>query len=251
LYDKRNVDWVYKQVGSNRMITKAKIKELEDLFTQKMYECETESGDTLMCSINEAFEGLHENGHNCLGCNLQDHVDLIKSFLETGANYKYREHFFVVYSMLLYLLSERVLEIMKIIGLPESYREAEFKILKEIKLWANFHKHPKAFILTHHPEYFFEEEFDQKHHSGKKIIDGKFIKKYYSGEDKNKYRNLVSELKNNDQVVVVLPGLVRITAELCTAFEIFITTIKENPAYSEILNDLTTLEDYFDLEDIE
>lgn len=237
-------------VTRNFMIDDLNINEIKSIFQEKMLECETESGSTLMCSINEAFEEFHKDGHNCLGCNLQDSVDMINSFLETAENYNYKEHFSTIYIMVLYLLTERVLEIKKIIGLPETYREDVFKILREVKLWANFHKHPKAFILTHHPSYIFENEFNEKDYKEQKIIDGKFLKKYYSGEDKNKYINLVSELKNNNNVIVVLPDFKRVTEEICECFKVFIQLIKDNPVYRNILNDLTTLEYHFENEEL-
>ncbi|MGB6036422.1 MAG: hypothetical protein WBG42_09135, partial [Cryomorphaceae bacterium] len=72
---------------------------------------------------------------------------------------------------------------------------------------------------------------------------------YYSGEDKNKYKVLVKELRNNKNVTVVFPDLPRLTSEFCEACKVFIQIIKENKAYREILNDLTTLENYFEGEE--
>lgn len=226
---------------------KEKISLIQKVLQKKMVKCKTESGDTLMCSINEAFSEFHENGHNCLGCNLQDHVSLIQSFLKTAKSYDSKEHFFNVYCLLLYLLTERIMEIMKIIGLPSGYKQSELRVFKEINIWSNFLKHPKAFILTHHPNYIFEDEKTSL--SRKKIIDYQFVEKYYSGEDKNKYRDLVKQLRNNKNVVVVLPDPVRLTSDFCDACKIFIDIIKENKVYKEILNDLTTLTTYFENSD--
>src|SRR5690606_27616074 len=113
----------------------------------------------------------------------------------------------------------------------------------------------KAFILTHHPEYYFDNQINEicklVENNDNKIIDLKFIKKYYSGEDRNKYKNLTGELRNNSNVKVILPSIDILTQDFCNACAIFIEVIKENKAYKEILNDLTTLENYFDYEDIE
>jgi hypothetical protein len=229
------------------MMKKELIDNIENIFSSKMFECETESGETLMCSINEAFDEFHENGHNCLGCNLQDQAGLISSFLSSADSYYSEIHFFTVYNMLLYLLTERILEIKKIIGLPQGYKENDFSVFREIKLWANFLKHPKAFILTHHPRYVFEGELLPEEIAGiKKYIQLDYLKKYYSGEDKNKYKVLVRELRNNENVVVELPNLERLTNEFCEACRVFINVIKENKAYKEILNDLTTLENFYE-----
>lgn len=241
---------------------KKQIENSRKIFKEKMLECESEDVDTLMCSINQAFGEFHTNGHNCLGCNLQDDVDWIESFLEQAneKNYFYGkmhiEFFFKSYLFHLYLLTEKIFEIKKIIGLPMSYKEKEFEVFRTIKLWANFFKHPKAFILTHHPKYFFDNNLETieklEKNSDNKIIDLKFIKKYYSGEDRNKYKNLTSELRNNSNVKVILPSIDILTKDFCNACAIFIEVIKENKAYKEILSDLTTLENFFEYDlDIE
>jgi len=237
---------------------KQQIENSRKIFKEKMLECETEDGDTLMCSINQAFGEFHINGHNCLGCNLQEDVDWIESFLEqaNAENYfvagMHIEYFFKTYLFHLYLLTEKIFEIKKIIGLPESYKETEFEVFRTIKLWANFFKHPKAFILTHHPVYCFDSEIDKIENFSKnnenKIIDLTFIKKYYSGEDRNKYKNLTGELRKNNNVKVIIPSIDILTQDFCNACAVFIGIIKENKAYREILNDLTTLENYFENE---
>lgn len=235
---------------------KEQIEKSRKIFKEKMLECETEDGETLMCSVNQAFGEFHTNGHNCLGCNLQEDVDWIETFLEqaNAENYFYGElhieFFFKTYLFHLYLLTEKIFEIKKIIGLPVSYKEDDFEVFRTIKLWANFFKHPKAFILTHHPKYFFDNNSVEveklKKNSDNKIIDLKFIRKYYSGEDPNKYKNLTGELRNNENVKVLLPPFDTLTQDFCNACTIFIEIIKENKAYKEILNDLTTLENYFE-----
>ena len=63
-------------------------------------------------------------------------------------------------------------------------------------------------------------------HSDNKIIDLKFIKKYYSGEDRNKYKNLTGELRNNSNVKVILPSIDILTQDFCDACAIFIEVIK-------------------------
>ena len=231
------------------------IKELvnrsREIFKLKMFECETESEDTLMCSINEAFADFHSDGHNCLGCNLQDDVNLIENFLSTAETYDDINDLFRVYLLLLYVFSEKIFEVMKIIGLPPSYKEKEFEVFRTVKLWANFFKHPKAFILTHHPVYYFDNDTaieDLKKDNQNKIIDLAFLSKYYKGEDSNKYKNLVGELKNNKNVKVIVPSIDNLTQEFCNACSVFIQIIKENKAYKEILNDMTTLENYFNIE---
>lgn len=227
------------------------LEKCKQIFNEKMFKCEGNSSETLMCSVNEAFEGFSRNGHNCLGCNLQDDASLIAVFLATGKNYVNLSDIFRVYIMLLYLFSEKIFEIKKIIGLPKGYKEKEFEIFRTIKLWANFYKHPKAFILTHHPVYYFDsdKQISQIRDQAKnKIVDLDFLRKYYKGEDSNKYQNLIGELRNNENVIVIIPALDILTREFCDACGIFLDIIKENRVYKEILNDLSTLENYFKYE---
>lgn len=230
------------------------LENCRQIFNEKMFECQSESVETLMCSINGAFNEFHKNGHNCLGCNLQDDVSLIENFLSTSENYENTSDIFRLYIMLLYLLTEKIFEIKKIIGLPQGYKEREFEIFRTVKLWANFYKHPKAYILTHHPDYYFENDIEVikiKKEKSNKIIDLDFLRKYYKGDDSNKYKNLIGELRNNKNVKVIIPSLDSLTQEFCDACGVFVEIIKENKAYKEILNDLTTLENYFESEYLE
>jgi hypothetical protein len=45
---------------------------------------------------------------------------------------------------------------------------------------------------------------------------------------------------------LIIPTLDRLTQDFCDACRVFVQVIKENKAYKEILNDLTTLEKYFE-----
>ena len=222
-----------------------------EIFNKKMYTPEPGSSENLVCSLNDAFQDYHTKGHNCLGCNLQDDVNLISHFLKSATIYDEIHQTFRVYVMTLYLLVEKYFEIKKIIGLPQEYKQSEMEVFNTIKLWANFFKHPKAFILVHHPEFYFDTKDLRKHinkENGHKIIDIDFLNKYYKGEDANKYKNLISELKNNPNVKVIIPRLDKLTEQFCNASKMFICIIKENKVYREMLNDISTLENYYDIE---
>lgn len=231
------------------MDLKELISNIQKYFTKEMCEPVNADGDTLMCSINQALAGYDEENHNCLGCHLDTESQLIQNFLSNASYCVDSYDFFRQYALQLLIYSEKILEMVKIVGLPESYRKEHFFAFYEIKLWANFLKHPKAFILTHHPRYVFETDTEIptiKANANLKKLDFDFIKKYYSGEDKNKYENLVGELKNNKNVVLILPDLTRITKEFCIASKAIIQLIHDNPIYQKILSDMTTLENYYD-----
>ena len=226
---------------------KKQIKEAYLVFNLNML---NKDGDSLMCSLNKTFGESFKVGHNCLGCNLNEDVEFIDNFLKNSieSNYfvgKLRiDYFFKPYLIHLYLLTEKILEIKKIIGLPSSYQSDKYEVFKTIKLWANFFKHPKAFILTHHPNYIFEKENLPKT-KGQIFINREYLKKYYSGEDLNKYNNLMKDLSNNNDVIVCVPNIIQLTKDFCLACEDFIRIIENNNIYKEILNDISTIEGYY------
>ncbi|HXA01651.1 MAG TPA: hypothetical protein VNW99_06670 [Cytophagaceae bacterium] len=145
-----------------------------------------------------------------------------------------------------YLLVERFEEIFRIVKLPEAYRLRHFQIFGIIKRWTNFLKHPKAFILVHHPEYYFENEIELEHNDKNNmiIIDQEFIDIYYSGDKEN--NKLYSILKNKNNVVVLLPNLPDLMSEFCKAQKKFIDIISNNEVFRETLDEQSTLKDYFE-----
>ncbi|QJW98410.1 hypothetical protein [Frigoriglobus tundricola] len=76
-----------------------------------------------------------------------------------------------------------------------------FTPFRDVHKWANFLKHPKAFLLVHHPVYFYTgmPEFGRSKHS--LVIDQAFVGEYYSGSDKN--AKLHGQLKNKRDVAVL------------------------------------------------
>jgi hypothetical protein len=205
------------------------------------------NGVELVCKLHEKFKEIDPAGHNCFGCNLQHEVDRIADFLNSSSDFEYPDHFATNYLINLYLLTERIFEIKKIIGLPRLYKEETFQVFGVVKLWANFIKHPKAFILAHHPLYIVTQVTEPKTFDSKEYtyINTKFVKKYYAGEDANKYKTLFEMLQRNPKICVEYPDLLQLTNAFCKATEVFINIILENKVYLEILNDIGTLQEYF------
>ena len=221
------------------------IEDIYKLWTERMDK--GENGVELVCKLHEKFKEIDPKGHNCFGCNLQDEVDRISDILSASTNLDSPNHFATIYLTNLYLLSERVFEIKKIIGLPRLYKEEIFEVFRTVKLWANFIKHPKAFVLAHHPLYAINQVTDIKEYNLKEyiVVDNDFVKKYYSGEDANKYKYLFDTFQRNPYIFVKYPDLLELTKDFCNATEVFINIILENKIYLEILNDIGTLQDYF------
>jgi len=213
----------------------------------KVYRNETFPKDeSIMCSIHDSFPKSSENAHNCLGCNFSDYSELLSKYLNNSSVSTPFEAFSGViwYS---YLLIERFEKVFKIIKLHEEYRSRNFQIFGVIKRWTNFFKHPKAFILVHHPEYYFTDEIQSYEKEDKEkyiIIDQAFIDNYYSNDSEN--AKLYGLLTNKRNVVVIMPSLPELIAEFCKAQVRFIDVISNNEVFRELLDERTTLRNYFE-----
>lgn len=220
-------------------------EEFEKVFKVFVEHNYPEEGDTLMCSIHQSF---HDEGHNCVACNLEESADLIASYLK---NYKVFESSFSVftsYIWFLYLMAIRIEEYINIMSLPEGVQQKKFGIFQKIKRWANFIKHPKAFMFVHHPCYSFEglpipSSCDENQHEI--IIDDKFVKEFYSNGNKN--GKLITKLTNKEGVRVEFPNPVNLMEEFVIAQKNFVDLICENKLIQEILEEKATR--YYELED--
>ncbi|WP_157447002.1 hypothetical protein [Cytophaga aurantiaca] len=215
-----------------------------DIFGDLIYP-EENNLDGLMCKIHDAFGSNKSKHHNCLGCNLDRSTHQIFMFLYRKDKHDDLELSATTYLLLMYLVIERLETIFEIIGLPDAYRDKHFHIFKMINKWANFIKHPKAFVLCHHPTFVTENDkkiIELKRQS-KIIIDTQFVFKYYS-TDNNK-KELFKELANKSDVLVLYPDFKQITKDFCDGLIKFVRLIENNEVYREILSDKTTIQDYF------
>jgi len=205
------------------------------------------------CILHSAFNSGNELQHNCLGCNFADSTDLVFNFLNQKNKEWNVQHDVTLYILLLYLFVERAEVLFKIIELPETYRNKHFKVFQQIRKWANFIKHPKSFILTHHPEYdienlnlFNEKDFEI-------ILNDSFIEKYYKGyTDQSKQqainKDLYAQLKNRSSILVVFPDIEALTKKFCYSYNHFVQIICRNEIYIELLHDESTISNYFENE---
>jgi len=233
---------IHDRADPRDMLTQHELKSAFDIYDREIYP----DGESIMCSIHDSFHKPDDKAHNCIGCNFANYTQLLHSSLQTYAEVSYPLEAFTAAILYSYLLVERFEEIFKIIKLPEGYRQKNFQIFGTIKRWTNFLKHPKAFILVHHPEYYFMDEVtiepDDKNKSI--IIDQEFIDTYYSGDANNS--KLYSILTNKKDVFVVFPNLTDLITEFCVAQKKFIDIISKNEVFREILDGQTTLKDYFE-----
>src|SRR5688572_8288450 len=136
----------------------------------------------ILCKIHDAFGGMEGPHHNCLGCNFADSQTLIYNYLSRFEEFDDIQEAISVYILLLYLLVERMETVMEIVQVPTIFRDKHFKVFQQIHKWANFIKHPKAFILTHHPVWDYEGSSLYSGREFKLTIDDPFINTYYKGE---------------------------------------------------------------------
>ena len=211
---------------------------------------------SLMCSIHNSF---NNGGHNCVGCNLNVNSELLISFLIQYKEFRDINLAFTNFILLLYLLVERYNAYFNLLTLEESYRSKYFQIFQEIKWWANFLKHPKSFMLVHHPIYVYktmkynteQEDFKQIEDAIKteSLIDTKFVKEYYSGPKNNS--ELYEKLSKKENFLVVFPDPVPLITKFVTAQKKFVSIIAENKTLRELLESEATIKTYFEEENKE
>ena len=157
------------------------------------------------------------------------------------------EYYFFNYFLLLYIIVERVDLIFSVVNkdgkskLFNDFHFNNFKTLRKINKWANFIKHPKEFLFTHWPTYYFEGDtrFELKKNDIK--INTEFIFKHYNNESQE--RPVI--LENNNNVFVEIPNLEAITTEFCSEMNIFFDFICKNEIVSDFLKNKSTIEYYY------
>lgn len=205
----------------------------------------------ILCQIHDAFGGNKGEHHNCLGCNFAESQELILNFLEKSDQYSDIKEAVTIYILTLYLLVERMDTVMDMVQVPTVYKEKHFKVFQQIRKWANFIKHPKAFILTHHPEYDFEDSGIEWEKEFTITMNDQFINEYYKGESdpvkqKAKNKDLYDKLRNQKNIKVVFPDIAKLMKKLCHSINAFKDLILQNQVYIDILNDESTIANYFE-----
>jgi len=192
------------------------------------------------------FKELHslmedkKEDHNCIGCNLDEYTILTYSTLMLLGGYVTVQDQMRMLLITMYLLVERIDTVLGIINLHEDYRKKSFKTLNKIRKWANFIKHPKAFILAHHPFHSIEG-FDlnpELRENANTVINTPFILKYYSNDEKNK--ELFKTIENKEGILVIFPNPVNLVKKFCEELKLFNRLLKNNEIYREILKEKST-----------
>lgn len=241
--------WEYDE--SEAEFLREEFKKVFEIYEKEIF---PDGEKSIMCKLDKEFCDPEDLHHNCLGCNFSDFSELLRRFLKKHEQQEDTFESFVHYILLTYLLVERFDEIFEIIKLPEVYRKKHFGLFSKIRKWTNFIKHPKAFILVHHPRFYFENdkryaEIDLKDYEV--INENNFITNYYKHKDKKNKNDTLSKRIQNKKVVVILPNIVELTKDFCKAQKKFVDVITKNEVYQEILKDKSTFENYFSYEELE
>ncbi|WP_299155866.1 hypothetical protein [uncultured Christiangramia sp.] len=212
-----------------------------DIFVDANYQ----NDSTLFCSIHNSFN----RGHNCIGCNLDSNNRRIENFLIQFKYFSDINLTFTSFILLLYLQVECITEYFKIIEIQERYRTKHFQVFTLIKRWANFLKHPKAFMLVHHPNWSFENRIfadayvKKLYKNTNPTIDSSFINRYYNSDKNNK--DLYRKLEKKEDLLVMFPDPIEIIKDFTNAQIKFVELISENSIARELLEDQTTIEKHF------
>lgn len=201
----------------------------------------------VFCKLHEPeYLGSHEkNSHVCVACNLNDSIEKIYKFLKGLKNEDDIEYSFTIFILLCILSVEKLTIIFKHIGISQDYVEKNWTILVEIRKWANFIKHPKGFLFSHHPVYLYENEKIDKTYQNWKVINyDNFIEPLYKREDEGKYIQTISQIGNKKDILVIIPNPFRLVTEFNVVCNKICEKIKNNEHFKEILKHETVIDDY-------
>lgn len=194
-----------------------------------------------ICFLHETFQVEDNTSHCCLACNFANTVTAIEDVAKIIANIEDEATANTTYLLWLYLLCERMQEVLNLLSIPEEIKVDKFKTLLLIKRWANFIKHPKAYFLAHHCS---KDQTQQE-----VTIDDTFINRYYSGGKHNAV--LYQTITNTSNIKVTFPDLHKLTKQLADELNTLQNIINLNPIYQELLQNKVVLQNYFSNDNID
>jgi len=220
-------------------------RKAHEIFRRELYQDGGRSVP-ILSALHEALGTLGTTSHNCLGCNfgnLTDSFDQVLSSLNghTDINAPY-----FTYILWLYLYVERYDQVMNYLQVPAGYRQRHFRSFQRIRRWANFIKHPKSFLFSHHARYFHGGEVGDEGfviEDDTVQINSDFVNVYYAGGKKN--NNLAAMLNNATKVLVIYPDPEALMENFAAETKAFVRLIEMNEVYREELARITTTPDYF------
>jgi len=198
-----------------------------------------------MCRVYYALIDGYE-GCNALGNNLAESMEEVRQLLASGPRSE-RMHVDVRdYLSRLHLVSERIYEAIKVAGIfkPEFTLSTDgMRAIRDVKQWANFFKHPRAFLWCHEPTYHCLSFGPPPIEASLFVVDQSVVDEYYK-DDCKKHAELHVKLGNKTCVQVHFPELVNLTKRFCKGIDDFCLSISA-PIFRETLKRKSTIDDYF------
>lgn len=220
---------------------KEKHKKCREILREQLFD---ENNQSLACNI---YRKLTENSgfsDNSLGENLNSLLCIFE--LGWFQNFQPRnntsnEFYFTTIIFWLYLFHERFEETFSSIYNREvCLQKMKFMptINEEIRIWANFIKHPKNYLYCHFSYFFFEDE---------KIEIPAYVEKVDFKKIQVHYNSFKSErplqFENSYNKCIILPDLENLISGFCKDFKVFIDLLLEDKKSIEILT-LKTCENF-------
>ena len=218
----------------------------EWLFSNPDNKEEEESKKSIYCELYDVFHQKEfevsndsdKSYHNCIGCNFEEGCLTILDFLKKFSETTNISPYLTIYSLLFYSQAERLAVVYKELGYTSgnSFDWTRFPTLRTIKHWANFFKHPKAYMFLHHPSYFIETDPEKPNFMINGVIDTAFVENFYrAGADNTMLQQL---FENGTKFKIFYPDLLQFTRDLCAEFSAIIPVIKQE-AHTQLLRKYT------------
>ncbi|HRH37084.1 MAG TPA: hypothetical protein PK760_01990 [Flavobacteriales bacterium] len=182
--------------------------------------------------------------HNALACQMDSGLRRVHRFITTTEHDDDVEYSLNMFILILYLEVEKLHTVFRVLGITHDWVQENWPILVEIRKWANFVKHPKGFLFTHHPNCIIEGQPSRGHTDRPFVLNYDFVVRLYNHEDDQRWKQTIKELANKDDVVVVFPDPDRVAREYIAVCQSFCDKIKVNEHFKGILRRITTIEDY-------
>lgn len=226
-----------------------------EIFKSNLFEASDDGwlGRSNACKVYDTLVGDCFERQDCIGENFNQLLHRIAD--EWFDNYfpqNNTDYYFCNYILLLYLCVSRVDQIFDVINadgrakLIRDYHQTKFPTLRQIRMWANFFKHPKEFLFTHWPRYYFVGSVP-KLQPDDILIDTEFIQRHYVSEKDKR----PTDLQNNDHVYVEIPNLEALTRSFCNEMNDFFEFICNNKLIADFLKQRSTIELIYESSDSE
>ncbi|MFV0387200.1 MAG: hypothetical protein ACK5NT_00455 [Pyrinomonadaceae bacterium] len=226
-------------------------KNQETFISKCFYEENSETGEFLRSNacrlVWDKMTDGDENCDNSLGENFNQILHWVKDdfFISIDPQRVSLQFYFFTYIFWLYLFVERVDFVFRVLDrdrksqILQEFENRYFPTFKTIRYWANFIKHPSFFLFSHWADFILESNVETgSDRDSQTIIDSEFTKQFYTANS-NK-RDLESKLSNNNNVIVRLPDLLKLTESFCDELNIFFNFIADNRLIKDFLCSRTT-----------